>query len=614
MKKQIFGTLLFAIMSVTAMGEIPRKEYPRPQFERKEWMNLNGKWTYSFDFGMTGHERGFMNSKGFRDSIMVPFAPETKLSGVKHLDFINGMWYHRTIEIPTVWSGKQIKLNFGGVYYTSEIYVDGVFVERHFGGSSSFSVDLTHLVRAGQLHHLVVFVRNDIRDGMQSAGKQNLQYHSYGCNYNRTTGIWQTVWMEPVDGFGLERVQVLADIDKNRVVVKPLYYKESGGELHVEVRSGKKTVASETISATQSSIAVLSIPKARLWSPEDPFLYELLYTLTAPTGEVVDQVSSYFGMRKVHIDGTRFFLNNKPFYQRLVLDQGFYPEGNWTAPSDDDLRRDILLAKEAGFNGARLHQKVFEERYHYWADQLGFVTWGEASSWGMDCNSELAARNFLGEWSEVVTRDRNHPSILLWTPLNEAWWPDRVQYPRFVKELYRLTKGLDATRPFHDASGGVHVVTDIFSVHHYEQDPSKLHEILWNGGQLFETPNYAVGLPQRNIGFNEVRLNAQYEFLSYKGNMPYLVDEFGGIKWSADQQNQPSSWGYGAPPSTLEEFYERLEGQVDAILSLSEYVWGYCYTQLTDVEQEQNGIYHYNRSKKFDMERIRKIFGKEPKQ
>jgi beta-galactosidase/beta-glucuronidase len=354
-----------------------------------------------------------------------------------------------------------------------------------------------------------------------------------------------------------------------------------------------------------------------LWSPSNPFLYDLTYEVKNEAGEVTDIVNSYVGMRKIHIEGNKTYLNNEPFYQRLVLDQGFYPDGIWTAPSDDALRRDIELSMEAGFNGARLHQKVFEERFHYWADKLGYITWGEAPSWGMDANDPEVARNFITEWSEEIIRDRNHPSIVTWTPMNEEWWPDRVQFPRFVCDVYDITKALDPTRPVCDVSGGVHVKTDIWTTHSYEQDPKKLKDLIYNGQRWFQTPNEAPGIPRLNVGFNRATDNNVYDYPKYNAaTMPYLLDEFGGIKWvkGQDQQtgNNNQSWGYGEPPHSLEEFYTRLEGQVDALMSIAENVWGYCYTQLTDVEQEQNGIYFYDRTSKFDMKRIKAIFSKRP--
>lgn len=613
--KRITTLSFFMLFCWITAFAIPRAEYPRPQFERNAWINLNGEWTYSFDFGGSGLEREWFKSTGFDQKIIVPFCPESKLSEVEYKDFINHMWYHRTISIPQDWANKQVLLNFGAVYYKSEIYIDGVFAARHFGGTSSFQVDITPYVKAGQTHNLVVYVESDVRSTHQPSGKQNLQFASYGCNYTRTTGIWQTVWMEAVHPEGLQSVQMIPDIDQQQLIIRPRFYKELGGKLEVTLKDNGKVVSKETVAANSLSTVILPVKKMKTWSPENPFLYDVELRVIDKAGNVVDEVKSYAGMRKVHIEGKKIYLNNQPYYQRLVLDQGFYPDGIWTAPSDEALKKDIQLSMEAGFNGARLHQKVFEERFYYWADKLGYLTWGEASSWGMDCNDIETARNFITEWTEIVERDRNHPSILIWTPTNEEFWPDRVQYPRLMQDLYKLTKAIDPTRPFHGTSGGSHIATDIWTVHNYEQDPAKLKDLLYNDGKLMEAPKWEIQLMPKNIGFNGLKYTDQYTFPQYKHDMPYLIDEFGGIKWNPSQQMesaQNTSWGYGEPPHSLEEFYARLEGLVNTVLSLSDHVWGYCYTQLTDVEQEQNGIYYYDRSPKFDMKRIHAIFSKNP--
>ena len=503
--KRISIAFLSLFLCVASVWSMPRPEYPRPQFERAGWVNLNGEWTCSFDFGGSGMEREFYKSKGFDKKITVPFCPESKLSGIGYMDFINHFWYQRPITIPQEWNGKNILLNFGAVYYKSEVYIDGVLANRHFGGTSSFAVDITSLVKPGQTHSLVVYVESDVRGAKQAAGKQNLQYASYGCNYTRTTGIWQTVWMEAVHPEGLQSVQLLTDIDQQQLVVRPRFYKEAGGKLQVTLKDNGKVVASRTVSASSLSSVVLPVKKMKTWSPESPFLYDLEYKVLDKNGNIIDEVNGYAGMRKVHIEGNKIYLNNKPYYQRLVLDQGFYPDGIWTAPSDEALKRDIELSMEAGFNGARLHQKVFEERFYYWADKMGYLTWGEASSWGMDCNDTETARNFITEWSEIVQRDRNHPSLLIWTPTNEEFWPDRVQYPRLMHDLYNLTKMIDPTRPFHGASGGTHIATDIWTVHNYEQDPAKLKEKLYNGGKLMEAPKWEIHLMPMNIGYNGLK-------------------------------------------------------------------------------------------------------------
>lgn len=627
MKQRIIYAAMALLLTVNPLFAVPKAEYPRPQFERQEWVNLNGEWTYNIDYTGVGLEREYYKSAGFDGKITVPFCPESKLSGVEHKDFIEHLWYQRKLSIPSNWEGKKILLNFGAVYYRADIYLDGKFVTRHFGGSSSFSVDMTPYVKAGGDHNLVVYVHSDLRSLKQTAGKQCLRDKSYGCNYTRTTGIWQTVWMEAVDASALHSVQVVTDIDQNLVMVRPRFHGINGGSLKVTLKDGGKEVETRTSAASDSALMVLSVPDAKLWSPESPFLYDLTYEVTDKEGKVVDSVKSYVGMRKVHIEGNKIYLNNKPYYQRLVLDQGFYPESIWTSPNDEALKNDILLSKAAGFNGARLHQKVFEERFYYWADKLGYITWGEAPSWGMDANNVEAARNFIAEWSEIVERDRNHPSLLIWTPANEEFWPDAIQYARLIEDLYKITKGLDSTRPFHGASGGVHVnpATDIWSAHSYHQDPEKLKEALYNNGQAYHQGYLVYGPSQKNIGYNELFLrsngskpqdvvNYNWAQSRYDGKKPYLVDEFGGIKWSSKQQDsaQQVSWGYGQAPKSLEEFYARLEGQVNGVLELSDFMWGYCYTQLTDVEQEENGIYYYDRTPKFDMEKIKAIFSKMP--
>ena len=587
--------LLWAITLGTSAAELPRAEYPRPQFQRSEWINLNGAWSYTFDFGHSGKDRGYQNNTGFSGQITVPFCPESKLSGVGYTDFIEEMWYQRKLEIPAAWSGKKIFLNFGAIDYEAAIYIDGKLVTRHFGGSSSFAVDLTRFVEAGKTHNLVIDVTDKLREGTQTGGKQCTNYFSAGCSYTRTTGIWQTVWMEAVAPQAVKNVQVITDIDQKQLVVKPTFYQESMNTFRVLVKENGKTIAQQDVKASNNSVAVLPMKKMKLWTPESPYLYDVEYQVIDKEGKnIIDHVSSYVGMRKVHIEGNRFYLNNEPYYQRLVLDQGFYPEGIWTAPSDEALKNDILLSKEAGFNGARLHQKVFEERFYYWADKLGYLTWGESASWGVNLRDEEAIRNFISEWSDIVTRDRNHPSLVTWTPTNETWGCDEYVYPRFIKDIYNITKTLDPTRPVNDASGDDHVVTDIWSVHNYEQDGKKLQESLdiHEGKELYR--------------------NSKAKFAVYEGQ-PYMVDEFGGIKWIPEEErnNTQAGWGYGNAPQTEEEFYQRLEGQVDALLAL-DHVWGYCYTQLTDVEQEQNGIYLYSRKPKFDMKRIKAIFSKQP--
>lgn len=597
MMKSRLLIVVAALLFSTAIGAQPRAEYPRPQFERADWVNLNGEWSFALDLSDSGRDRDFYNSKGFEQRITVPFAPESKLSGIGYTDFINSVWYQRMIQIPSAWQGKRVKLNFGAVYYESEVYIDGRFVGRHYGGSDSFAFDITDFVSDGKEHSIVVHAESDLRSGTQPGGKQSTNYYSYGCSYTRTTGIWQTVWMEAVDDMALERVQVVTDIDNEQIVVIPTYYNVAGGNtLSVEVRDGGKVVAHAESAAVQGVPVVVALKKAKLWSPESPFLYDVVYEVKNAEGETLDRVDAYVGMRKVHIDGNKIYLNNKPYYQRLVLDQGFYPDGIWTAPSDEALKHDIEMSKAAGFNGARLHQKVFEERFHYWADKLGYIVWGEMASWDKDFNSVAAARNFLSEWGNIVVRDRNHPALIVWTPFNEEFGVPSNEAGRFLTDVYNETRRLDPTRPVNTVSGGIYVISDFCTAHCYEQDGARLHSMLFDGEKFYQ--------PQGpNGGFDRA-----IRKLYYDGSLPYLLDEFGGIKCAETQPEGGNSWGYGNAAPTREDFYKRLEALVKAIVDHSDKICGFCYTQLTDVEQEQNGVYYYDRGEKFDMGRVKAIF------
>ena len=592
--KRFFIFAIMAVAAVTAFAAQPRAEYPRPQFERSEWVNLNGEWTYEWDLAETGFDRKLFNSVGFADKIIVPFAPESKLSGVEHKDIITGIWYHRTIQAPAAWSNRKIMLHFGAVYYEAEVYVDGHFVGRHHGGSSPFTLDVTKYLADGKAHNLVVRANSDLRKKTQGSGKQSLRNYSYGCVYARTTGIWQTVWLEATDRYSLDHVQVITDSDNHQVIVTPRYYSTTASNtLTINIKDNGKLVAKKQVAQVEGLPIVIPMKKYQTWSPENPKLYDVEYVICDKEGKVLDRISSYLGMRKVHIDGNKVYLNNQPYYQRLVLDQGFYPDGIWTAPSDEALRRDIEMSMAVGFNGARLHQKVFEERFLYWADKLGYLVWGEFASWGVDISLPETARNFLSEWQNIVVRDRNHPSIVTWTPLNEAWIPDNVP-PDY----------------------------DICAMHNYEQNGEKLKASVYNPetGKFFHYKPTRQPKSRNSSGsptVGDLATKAPFVQAQYDGIRPYFIDEFGGIKCleanPAKDTDRNGSWGYGKSAVTKEDFYKRLEAQVDALLSISDQVWGYCYTQLTDVEQEENGIYFYDRRAKYDAARLKQIFGKNPK-
>lgn len=601
-KRLLLSLPALALATVLSAAVQPRAEYPRPQFERSEWQNLNGDWTYALDLVKSGVEAGWAASKGFQDHITVPFCPESRLSGVEHKDFIPAMWYHRTIAMPQAWQGKHVILHFGAVDYRSRVFIDGKAVTEHFGGSSSFEVDITREVADGRQHDLVVYVQDDLRSHQQAAGKQSRQLNSYGCMYTRVTGIWQTVWLEAVAQNGLRRVRVTPDLDNGQFLFEPEFMEtEDDVTLTIAISDGRRQVAAKTVRGSNSASVAVAVKGAKTWSPESPFLYDVEYTVRNSRGETIDRVRGYAGMRKTEIRGKQFYLNNQPYFMRLVLDQGYYPEGIWTAPSDEALRHDIEMSKEVGFNGARLHQKVFEQRYLYWADRLGYLAWGESASWGMDWSDPVSARNMLPEWEECVARDYNAPCIVAWSPLNETWLPDRDrQRARLTNDLYFATHRLDRTRPVVATSGGYHAGnTDIFAEHNYSRQPLEFLAKMRLGDD---------GMPYIRSQASAYNGDPKVENAPYKGEA-YIIDEYGGIGWFERKPGEKGVWGYGQNPKTLDEFYTRLDGLTSVLLS-QDHILGFCYTQITDVEQEKNGIYTYERKPKFDAARLREIFTK----
>jgi beta-galactosidase/beta-glucuronidase len=583
---------------------VPRPEYPRPQFVRKDWLCLNGPWQFEIDYADSGLERG-LKERPLRDTILVPFAPESTLSGIGHTDFMNVVWYRRDVPIPRAWKDRDVLLHFQAVDYDATVWVNGVEVGRHRGGFTPITCSLEGVAGPGQTATIVVRAR-DVKGtvGRPSGKQSNHRYANAGCHYTRTTGIWQTVWMEPVPTVRLKRPRITPDVTNSRLAVtQPIVHSRPGTRLRLTLRDSQGKVTGVTVPADRDFTPTvhLDVParRRRLWSPEDPFLYDLDIELLDPAGTVIDRARSYAGLRGITIDDKAVRLNGKSVFQRMVLDQGFYPDGIWTAPSDAALREDIVLSMKAGFNAARLHQKVFEERFLYHADRMGYLVWGEFGDWGMD--REQPQTTYIAQWHEALERDYSHPCIVGWCPLNETAKPmsDSVQgLDDLTLALYLATKAMDATRPVLDASGYSHRVrqTDLYDSHDYDQNPLTFRD---RHAPLAQGQPYVNGAdPEKKTFWSH----------PYTGQ-PYFVSEFGGIWWNpayAAQDGKQSSWGYGKRPRDIEEFYARFKGLCDVLLA-DPGMFGYCYTQLTDVFQEQNGIYFFDRRTKFDMKRIRAI-------
>ena len=586
--------MFFEILSQLSANQVPRPEYPRPQMVREAWMNLNGRWQFEIDQGCSGEARRFYQRTSLDDSIVVPFCPESKLSGVEHVDFMASVWYRRTFYIPEAWQGMRVLLHFGAVDYHAHVYVNGAKVGEHVGGYTGFSFDITEALAEGE-NALTVWAVDDLRSGRQPIGKQCQGYYSAGCSYTRTTGIWQTVWLEAVPAMHVESVKLTPSLADGALdVACKLSGNAPGWKLRATASFMGKDVGTEAFAADGALAGGrLALAEIHPWKPGEGNLYDLTLELCDEAGTVVDTVYSYAGLRAVTWGNGAIQINGKNVFQRLILDQGFYPDGIYTAPSDDELKADITRSMAMGFNGARLHQKIFEPRFLYWADRLGYLVWGEHACWGLDITSLEGLANFLPEWMEAVERDYSHPSIVGWCPFNETWDRDNgrggktAQDDRVLSMVYQVTKAMDPTRPVIDTSGNFHVITDIFDIHDYDQNPETFAVRL---RRMQETGDPYITFPERQAD-------------AYCGQ-PYFVSEYGGIKWAPGYEE--SGWGYGDAPKTAEEFVARYKGLTEAML-FNPSVCAFCYTQLTDVEQEVNGLYTYGREPKFDPAVIRAI-------
>ncbi len=575
----------------------PREEYPRPQFVRERWLNLNGEWAFEFDDGNVGEREDWPSGhRAFSRTIIVPFCYQSELSGIGDTAFHDIVWYRRSFSLPADYGDSRILLHFGAVDYEARVWVNGKLVASHEGGHTPFHADITDALANGE-NTLVVRAVDYSRDVTLPRGKQFWEEKSAGIFYTRTTGIWQTVWLEPVSETHLARFRATPDIDNNEVKLQAFVEGAAGRDvsLRATVTFQGALVSEDTFRMTRASetrtIAIHDFNDhglGRWWSPEKPNLYDLRLTLLVD-GREADTVQSYFGMRKISIEDGVVLLNNRPYEMRMVLDQGYFPKGLLTAPTDEDLKRDIELAKEMGFNGARKHQKIEDPRYLYWADRLGLLVWGEMA------NAYHFSESYVGrvtrEWLEAVERDYNHPCIVAWVPINESWGVtnilvDEQQQPHALA-MYHMTKSLDPTRPVISNDGWELVKTDLVTIHDYEWRKDVLAD-------RYSSLDKALGARPGNRWI----LVPGYP---YEGQ-PILMTEFGGISFKRSGWN---GWGYsGASDDT--DFERRLRDVFDPIAG-APLLQGYCYTQLTDVEQEINGLLTYDRQPKIPLERIREI-------
>lgn len=565
--------------------------YPRPHFAREQWLSLDGSWAFSFDGTDAPRQVTWTHE------IRVPFAPEAALSGLHDTGYHPVVWYRRSFAVPEVWRDKRVLLHFGAVDYQATVWVNGQVVAYHEGGHTPFSADITDVLVSGE-QVVVVRAKDDPLELDKPRGKQDWLPEPHAIWYPRTTGIWQSVWLEPVAATHLAGVRFTPKLEQFAIQTEvsingPL---DDGLRLELTMRHDGAILVSDSWSVTRPLLArTLHLPdpgiddarRAYLWSPENPVLFEVTLTLTRGQ-TVLDEVTSYTALRSVEARERAFLLNGRPYFLRLALDQGYWEDGLLTAPSPEALRRDVELAKALGFNGVRKHQKLEDPRYLYWADRLGLLVWAELPS--AYSFSPRAATRLMREWSEAINRDYSHPSIVAWVPFNESWGlPDLPQVAaqrHLLQALYHLTKALDPTRLVSGNDGWEQVVSDLLTVHDYSSNASLLAARYQDQGSVQAT------LETFKPGGRSILLK---EMLYW--DQPVILSEFGGVRYSPTSDG----WGYDDARSP-EELLEKYRALVAAASQPG--LAGFCYTQFTDTFQERNGLLFMNREAKVPLARL----------
>lgn len=575
---------------------------PRPNMYRERWISLNGEWAFAFDDADEGLDEGWHEpGRTFDKRIQVPYCYQSKRSGIGDPDLHEVVWYRRTVEVPRLEAHEHAWIHFGAVDYKADIWIDGRHVKQHVGGHTGFSLKVPKNSADAGSFELVV--RAEDRYSIeQPRGKQIWGRHPERCWYTATTGIWQRVWMEITGETRLERVRIIPDVDRHQALIDGKLSRPAGeGELlwtlyfkDKEVSSGKQSIAGQgfRFAITVEDTDPIDTA-AHLWSPHNPNLFFLKLEYIRE-GRTEDKLITYFGMRKIETRGNKVLLNHFPLYQKLVLDQGYWPDTLLTLPDDEALLKDVLLAKEMGFNGVRKHEKLEDPKFLFYADVHGLLVWNEMPSMYHFTNESMHA--LVQEWQEAIEQVYNHPSVIVHVPLNESWGVKDIVHDvnqqRFAESLYHLTKALDPTRLVSTNDGWEAVTSDLCGIHDYEKSGDRLYERYKDRDELLNWT--AVGKMIYADGYG------------YRGE-PVLLSEFGGI---ALQDESEQNWGYNDKAADGEELLARMENLLDAILRL-DYIEGYCYTQLTDVEQETNGLLYPDRTPKVPLDRVRELIERE---
>jgi beta-galactosidase/beta-glucuronidase len=575
-------------------------EHPRPQFHRNIWYSLNGTWDFHID------EKGLHQDPQtvpWDREIVVPFSPETEASGIDHPGFYAAVWYRRAFRIEELHSAERLLLHFEAVDYQASVWVNGAKVCSHEGGYTPFTVDLTDALSDAQgVQEIIVRAEDDPADLSKPRGKQDWRLRPHSIWYPRTTGIWQAVWLERVPPRRIDRIHWSSDLARWEIG----FHAKIEGSIDRNLTLALKLMREHIVLAIDTYQVVagevhrfiaLSDPgiddyrNDLLWSPSSPTLIDAFLELRDEDGKVLDTVESYTAIRSVDVQGDRFILNGRPLMLRLVLDQGYWPKTGATAPSDQALVHDVMLAKVLGFNGVRKHQKIECQRYLYWADRMGLLVWEEMPSAYRYTTSSV--ERLTSEWKEVIRRDRSHPCIIAWVPVNESWGvpdlPDSPAQRHYVQALYHLTKSLDFSRPVVGNDGWESVATDIIGIHDYDDQPERI-------GKRYGIDDIEARL------FKRERPGGRMLFVGeeHAWTHPIVLTEFGGIALS----EQEGIWGYSRT-GTSEELVRRYSALLETVRNLPALA-GFCYTQLTDTYQEANGLLYADRTPKAPFEAIAK--------
>ncbi len=573
--------------------------YPRPLLERASWSNLNGQWDFAIDAPARWTHPDQVK---FNRKILVPFAPETPASGIEETGYYQAVWYRRAFDVGRVPAGQRVLLHFGAVDYDACVWVNNQPVVRHEGGYTPFCADVTDVLNKAGPQTLVVHAKDDPLDLSKPRGKQDWLEAPHGIWYYRTTGIWQTVWLEVVPEHHLAHLRWAADAETFDVRLEARVAGRSrpGLRLSVCLICKGKTMCDDSFVVDRDEVTrTITLPdpgiddarNAFLWFPWNPVLIEADLKLQDETGRTLDHVKSYTALRQAKPIGKKFVFNGKPLRLDLVLDQGYWPESGLTAPSDDAYRRDVELAKQMGFNGVRKHQKIENPRFLYWADKLGLMVWEEMPS-AYRFNDRVVER-VSKQWMEAVRRDVSHPCIIAWMPFNESWGvpdlPTQAAQRAFVQSLYSWTKAYDPTRMVIGNDGWENGPTDVVGIHDYEASPAKI------AARYADTPGTLAHTLATARPGNKLLVLDGYDL----SHLPVMLTEFGGIAYHPDSAH---TWGYSRAKSTdeLANRYFRLLAVVRNLSTLS----GYCYTQFTDTFQEANGLLTMNRQPKFSIEEM----------